>query len=53
VVSVKKFKVGIIGAGRGGSALLETLIEMDNIEIQGIADIDSSAKAFGAAKRRA
>lgn len=48
---MKKFKVGIIGAGRGGSALLETLIEMDNIEIQGIADIDSSAKAFGAAKK--
>ena len=48
---MKKFKVGIIGAGRGGSALLETLIEMDNIEIQGIADIDSSAKAFGATKK--
>jgi len=51
VVSVDKFKVGIIGAGRGGSTLLETLIEMDNIEIQGIADIDRSAKGFDLAKK--
>ena len=51
MVSVKKFKVGIIGAGRGGSALLETLIEMDNITIEGIADINSSARGLDAAKK--
>lgn len=51
MVSVKKVKVGIIGAGRGGSALLETLIEMDNITIEGIADINSSARGLDAAKK--
>ncbi len=47
---MKKLKVGIIGAGRGGSALLETLLEMDNIKIEGIADIDSSAPGIDMAK---
>jgi len=51
VVIVDKLKVGIIGAGRGGSALLETLIEMDNILIEGIADINSSAQGLDMAKK--
>jgi len=50
VVRLRKIKVGIIGAGRGGSALLETLLQMDNIEIEGIADIDSSAAGLHMAK---
>ncbi|NLZ52630.1 MAG: sigma 54-interacting transcriptional regulator [Thermoanaerobacteraceae bacterium] len=47
---MKKIKVGIIGAGRGGSALLETLLEMDNIKIEGIADIDPSAAGLNMAR---
>lgn len=47
---MRKIKVGIIGAGKGGSALLETLLQMDNIEIEGIADIDSSAVGLHMAK---
>jgi len=50
VIKVNKLKVGIIGAGRGGSALLETLIQMDNIKIEGIADINSSAPGIEMAK---
>ena len=42
---MKKLKVGIIGAG-GEAVPLETLLEMDNIKIEGIADIDSSARVL-------
>lgn len=48
---MKKLKVGIIGAGKGGSALLETLMEMDNIQIEGVADIDPSAPGLITAKK--
>jgi len=48
---VKKLKVGIIGAGKGGSSLLETLMEMDNIQIEGVADIDPSAPGLIVAKK--
>jgi len=51
VVGVKKLKVGIIGAGKGGSSLLETLMEMDNIQIEGVADIDPSAPGLIVAKK--
>lgn len=48
---MKKLKVGIIGAGKGGSSLLETLMEMDNIQIEGVADIDPSAPGLIVAKK--
>jgi len=40
---MQKLKVGIIGAGKGGSALLETLEDFDNIQVVGIADTDRNA----------
>lgn len=47
-----KIKVGIIGAGRGGSALLETLRDFDNIQVAGVADIDSNAAGVKIALQR-
>lgn len=49
---MQKLKVGIIGAGRGGSALLETLKDFDNIQVVGIADIDRKATGMKIAGQR-
>ncbi|WP_213950509.1 sigma 54-interacting transcriptional regulator [Tepidanaerobacter syntrophicus] len=38
-----ELSVGIVGAGKGGSALIETLSDFDNIKIEGIADINHEA----------
>lgn len=38
-----ELSVGIVGAGKGGSALIETLSDFDNIKIEGIADINHKA----------
>ena len=43
-------KVGIIGGGRGGTALLQTLSRLPQIIIVGICDIDSHAPALGLAR---
>ncbi|MDI3480876.1 MAG: hypothetical protein PWQ97_531 [Tepidanaerobacteraceae bacterium] len=47
-----KIKVGIIGAGKGGSALLETLRDFDNIHVVGVADIDMNAAGIKTAEKR-
>ena len=38
-----ELSVGIVGAGKGGSTLIETLSDFDNIKIEGIADINHEA----------
>ena len=43
-------KVGIIGGGRGGTALLQTLSRLPQVVIVGICDIDSHAPALDLAK---
>jgi hypothetical protein len=40
---MRELSVGIIGAGQGGTALIETMEDFDNIKIEGIADINPSA----------
>ena len=43
-------KIGIIGGGRGGTALLQTLIRLPQVIIVGICDIDSHAPALDLAR---
>lgn len=40
---MRQLSVGIIGAGKGGTALIETMEDFDNIKIEGIADKNPSA----------
>ncbi len=43
-------KVGIIGGGRGGAALLQALSQLDQVLVVGICDIDSHAPALDIAR---
>ena len=36
-------KVGIVGAGAGGTSILRALLRMDTIKITGIVDVDLDA----------
>lgn len=47
-----ELSVGIIGAGKGGTALIETLRAIDNIKIKGIADINPLAPGIILASKR-
>jgi PAS domain S-box-containing protein len=41
----------IVGGGKGGTALLRTLREMDRVKVLGVVDIDANAPAIGEAQR--
>lgn len=43
-------KIGIIGGGAGGSAILKTLMKMSQVSVVGISDIDSEAPGIQIAK---
>lgn len=45
-----ELSVGIIGAGKGGTALIETMADFDNIKIMGIADINPLAPGLQLAR---
>lgn len=45
-------KVGIIGGGKGGAALLQALLSLPQVEVMGICDIDPQAPAIELAKAR-
>jgi hypothetical protein len=47
----KQITAGIIGAGKRGQAFLESLLKSGSIDIRYMVDRDSSALAFGLAKR--
>ncbi|WP_422446185.1 sigma 54-interacting transcriptional regulator [Thermoanaerobacterium sp. DL9XJH110] len=49
---MQKLKVGIIGAGKGGMALMEAFKDFENIEIVGVADINPQAPGMKIARRR-
>jgi len=51
-MSPHSFKLAIIGAGRGGEALLNVLQDDDNIEVVGISDSRSDAPALALATSR-
>lgn len=42
--------VGIVGAGKGGTSLLKTLMNVDEVEVIGIADLDSRAPGMKLAR---
>ncbi|GGE10551.1 putative sigma L-dependent transcriptional regulator YqiR [Marinithermofilum abyssi] len=42
----------IVGGGKGGTALLHTLLQMDRVEVIGVVDIDPQAPALLEAERR-
>lgn len=42
--------VGIVGAGKGGTSLLKTLINVNGVEVIGIADLDSQAPGIKLAR---
>ena len=44
--------IGIIGGGKGGTTLIETLIDYDNIKIAGISDINPSAPGLKLATQK-
>ncbi len=44
-------KVGIIGGGKGGVAILKAIIPLDGVEIVGVADIDDQAEGILVAKK--
>ncbi|HHW02125.1 MAG TPA: sigma 54-interacting transcriptional regulator [Thermoanaerobacterales bacterium] len=48
---MQKLRVGIIGAGKGGSALLEAFRDFKNIEVVGVADINPQAPGIKIARR--
>ncbi len=45
-------RVVILGAGRGGTAMLETLLEEDLVEVIGIVDLETNTSGFKIAKER-
>ncbi|MDD4569759.1 MAG: sigma 54-interacting transcriptional regulator, partial [Tepidanaerobacteraceae bacterium] len=47
-----ELSVGIIGAGKGGTALIETLGDFDNIKIEGIADTNPLAPGLKLAEQK-
>ncbi|AEE90231.1 PAS modulated sigma54 specific transcriptional regulator, Fis family [Tepidanaerobacter acetatoxydans Re1] len=47
-----ELSVGIIGAGKGGTALIETMADFDNIKIMGIADINPLAPGLRLARNK-
>lgn len=47
-----RVRIGIIGAGRGGSALLSVLKSVPEVEVAGICDIDPDAPGLGLARQR-
>lgn len=48
---MSELSVGIIGAGKGGTALIETLDELDNIRIKGIVDKNPEAPGLKLAQQ--
>jgi diguanylate cyclase (GGDEF)-like protein len=46
-------RVGIVGAGRGGSALLDVLLRVPLVQVAAVCDINPDAPALAAARRRA
>ncbi|MFC4078196.1 sigma 54-interacting transcriptional regulator [Salinithrix halophila] len=42
----------IVGGGKGGTALLGTLLELDRVRVTGVVDIDNHAPALVEARRR-
>ena len=48
---MQKYKVAIVGAGKGGHSIYRMLKKMDEVEIVGIADINPDAPGMEAARK--
>ncbi|GAV24464.1 oxidoreductase [Carboxydothermus islandicus] len=48
----KKIRVGLVGAGKTGTPLLEQLLDADFIEVVGVADVDFGAPGILLAKEK-
>jgi len=47
---MQKYKVAIVGAGKGGHSIYRMLKAMDEVEIIGVADINPAAPGIAAAR---